>query len=167
MGTRICIMSGGRVVQVGAPLDVYRAPTNTFVAGFLGNPPMNLLPAVATDGPEGRSIRVGANVIALPPERTPPLSPGKVLTLGVRPEDVSNQPQAVDRNIDVPVEVLQVERLGAETIAIARMEGIERPIVARIGGDAAFGIGERRALHLDRYAVHIFDETGDALRPTG
>src|SRR5690606_6226254 len=46
MGTRICIMSGGRVVQVGRPLDVYRAPANTFVASFLGNPPMNLLPAI-------------------------------------------------------------------------------------------------------------------------
>ena len=44
MGTRICIMNGGRVVQTGRPLDVYRHPADTFVASFLGSPPMNLLP---------------------------------------------------------------------------------------------------------------------------
>ena len=50
MGTRICIMNGGKVVQVGPPLEVYREPANTFVASFLGNPPMNLLPARVAEG---------------------------------------------------------------------------------------------------------------------
>ena len=49
--TRICIMNKGRVVQIGAPLEVYRRPANLFVAGFLGNPPMNLLPAPARRRP--------------------------------------------------------------------------------------------------------------------
>ncbi len=44
MGDRICIMNGGKVVQIGAPLDVYRDPADTFVASFLGSPPTNLLP---------------------------------------------------------------------------------------------------------------------------
>ena len=52
MGSRICIMNGGKVVQVGEPLEVYRRPANTFVASFLGNPPMNLLKAVVTDDAE-------------------------------------------------------------------------------------------------------------------
>ena len=47
LGTRICIMNGGKVVQVGEPLEVYQRPANTFVASFLGNPPMNLLPGRA------------------------------------------------------------------------------------------------------------------------
>ena len=47
MGTRICIINQGCLVQVGHPMDVYRFPANTFVAGFLGSPPMNLLPADA------------------------------------------------------------------------------------------------------------------------
>ena len=59
MGTRICIMNGGRVAQVGPPLEVYRHPANTFVASFLGNPPMNLLPAIATDKAGGRCLKVG------------------------------------------------------------------------------------------------------------
>ena len=61
MGSRICIMNGGKVVQVGEPLEVYRRPANTFVASFLGNPPMNLMKAVVTDDPSGRQIRVGAS----------------------------------------------------------------------------------------------------------
>ena len=59
MGTRICIMNGGRVAQVGPPLEVYRHPANTFVASFLGNPPMTLLPAIATDKPGGRCLKIG------------------------------------------------------------------------------------------------------------
>ena len=59
MGTRICIMNGGRVAQVGPPLEVYRRPANTFVASFLGNPPMTLLPAIATDKADGRCLKVG------------------------------------------------------------------------------------------------------------
>ncbi|NJO23732.1 MAG: ATP-binding cassette domain-containing protein [Sphingomonadales bacterium] len=58
MGTRICIMNGGRVAQVGPPLEVYRRPANTFVASFLGNPPMTLLPAVATEKSGGRCLKV-------------------------------------------------------------------------------------------------------------
>src|SRR6188474_160227 len=75
MGTRICIMNGGKVAQVGPPLEVYRWPANTFVASFLGNPPMNLMKAVVTDDPGGRQIRVGASAFALPAERMAQLPP--------------------------------------------------------------------------------------------
>src|SRR6202008_1163474 len=54
MGSRICIMNGGKGVRGGEPLEVYRYPANTFVASFLGNPPMNLLRAVVTDDAGGR-----------------------------------------------------------------------------------------------------------------
>ena len=76
MGTRICIMNGGRVAQVGPPLEVYRHPANTFVASFLGNPPMTLLPAIATDKPGGRCLKIGSSEIELPPSRCPPLQAG-------------------------------------------------------------------------------------------
>src|SRR5215216_5139993 len=75
MGSRICIMHGGKVVQVGAQLEVYRRPANPFVATFLGNPPMKLLPAVVTDDPSGRGIRIGAWSFLLPAERAPALPP--------------------------------------------------------------------------------------------
>ncbi|MGE0724076.1 MAG: ABC transporter ATP-binding protein [Alphaproteobacteria bacterium] len=167
MGTRICIMSGGRVVQVGTPLEVYRAPSNTFVAGFLGNPPMNLLPGMVADPSEGSVLRVGDRLITVPAERALPSPPGSSVTFGIRPEDVSDRPMPDGRSVEVVGEVFQVERLGAETIVIARISEVERPLVARIAGDAAFAVGERRTLHLDRHAIHVFDASGDALRPVG
>src|ERR1041384_3565254 len=69
MGSSICIMNGGKVVQVGEPLEVYRRPVNTFVASFLGNPPMNLMKGIVTDGTGGRQIRIGAASFSLPAER--------------------------------------------------------------------------------------------------
>src|SRR6202046_5224239 len=59
MGHRICIMDQGNVMQIGAPLEVYRNPVNTFVAKFLGSPPMNFLPAQTEAGADGYRVRVG------------------------------------------------------------------------------------------------------------
>src|SRR5215218_9956976 len=66
MGSRICIMNGGRVAQVAAPLDIYQRTASTFVASFLGNPPMNLIPATVIEMPGGRGLRLGAREIAMP-----------------------------------------------------------------------------------------------------
>ncbi|MGE0718478.1 MAG: ABC transporter ATP-binding protein [Alphaproteobacteria bacterium] len=163
MGTRICIMNGGRVVQVGAPIDVYRRPADTFVAGFLGNPPMNLLPATVADGANGRRLQVGSTTLDLPSAAAPPMPPGTTVTFGIRPEDVGQS----GAGAAVAVEVAQVERLGAETIVIARLEGVERNLVARIAGDAPFAVGERRDLQLDLAAAHVFAAGGAALLPDG
>src|SRR5829696_8196098 len=83
MGTRICIMNRGHVVQVGTPIEVYRRPANTFVASFLGNPPMNLLPALATGQAEGRELRIGEGSIRVPADRMPPLPSGSKATCGM------------------------------------------------------------------------------------
>jgi multiple sugar transport system ATP-binding protein len=92
MGTRICIMNGGRVAQVGPPLEVYHHPANTFVASFLGNPPMTLLPAVAMDKSGGRCLKVGDSEIELPRNRRPQLQPGSQVNFGIRPEHVAQRP---------------------------------------------------------------------------
>ena len=81
MGHRICIMSRGAAVQIGRPLEVYRRPADTFVARFLGNPPMNLLPARAEAG----ALRLGGLRFGLP-DRLARVA-GDVI-LGVRPEDL-------------------------------------------------------------------------------
>ncbi|MCC7283253.1 MAG: ABC transporter ATP-binding protein, partial [Acetobacteraceae bacterium] len=110
MAGRICIMNRGRIAQTGAPLEVYRRPANTFVAGFLGSPPMNLLAALAAN----RQLRLGEATLAAPF----PLADGPV-TLGIRPEDLLVAP-------DGPLagEVVSVEPLGAETILALRLPGL-------------------------------------------
>ena len=142
-----------------------RSPANTFVASFLGNPPMNLLPAVATDKSSGRRLKVGDSEIELPPSRCPPLQPGSQVTFGIRPEHVAQDPVANGAATPIDTEIARVEPLGAETIVIARLPGIEKLLFARLAGDAIFPIGERRQLFLDLGMAHVFGSDGLALRP--
>jgi multiple sugar transport system ATP-binding protein len=162
MGSRICIMNGGKVVQVGEPLEVYRHPANIFVASFLGNPPMNLMPAVVSDDPGGRALRIGAWSFAVPAERMPPLPPNTNVIFGIRPEKISVA-QAGGTHIEA--EIVQVEPLGAETIFASRIAGVEKPVFARVGPDVAVKVGERRRLGVDLAAAHVFDADGKALHP--
>ena len=162
MGSRICIMNGGKVVQVGEPLEVYRRPANTFVASFLGNPPMNLMKAVVADDPSGRALRVGGRPLLLPAERMSPLPPGTNVIFGIRPEKLSGTPQP---GASIEGEIVQVEPLGAETIFACRMPEIEKPVFARVGPDVPVKVGERRQLGIDLGAAHVFDAEGNALLP--
>jgi multiple sugar transport system ATP-binding protein len=163
MGTRICIMNGGKVIQVAEPLEVYRRPANTFVASFLGNPPMNLVKAVVSDDPGGRGIRIGALPLVLPADRMPPLRPGTDVIFGIRPEKMSGTARAGSATIDV--EIVQVEPLGAETIFAGRIANAEKPLFARVGPDIQIAVGERRTLGIDLSAAHVFDADGTALYP--
>ena len=165
MGTRICIMNGGRVSQVGPPLEVYRQPANTFVASFLGNPPMTLLPAVAMDRPGSRCLKIGDSEIELPASRCPPLQPGSAVTFGIRPEHVSHTPTTTGTAVPIEAEIVRVEPLGAETIVIARLPGVEKVVFARFTGDAIFQIAERRPLFFDAAMAHVFGTDGAVLRP--
>jgi multiple sugar transport system ATP-binding protein len=165
MGTRICIMNGGRVVQVGPPLEVYRNPANTFVASFLGNPPMTLLPAIVTEKVGGRCLKVGDRQIELPSSRCPPLQPGATVTFGIRPEHLAQDPASNGTAMPLDAEIVRVEPLGAETIVIARLPGVEKLVFARLAGEAIMRIGERRQLFLDAGKADVFDGDGLALRP--
>jgi multiple sugar transport system ATP-binding protein len=73
LGTRIAIMQNGSIVQVGAPLDLYRRPANVFVGRFLGNPPMNILSA------NGSAIGIRPEDIHVSTAPTPDGNPGRVL----------------------------------------------------------------------------------------
>jgi multiple sugar transport system ATP-binding protein len=162
MGSRICIMNGGKVVQVGEPLEVYRRPANTFVASFLGNPPMNLLNAIVTDALGGRTLRVGGELLALPAGRMAALPPDTNVIFGIRPEKLSGAPQP---GATLAGEVVQVEPLGAETIFACRIPEVDKPVFARVGPDVPVKVGEKRQLGIDLAASHVFDAEGSALRP--
>jgi multiple sugar transport system ATP-binding protein len=163
LGTRICIMSKGRMSQVGSPIEVYRYPADTFVAGFLGNPPMNLLPATALDGDGGRVIKVGTYSLALPADRSPPLPPGSTLTFGIRAEHISDRPQAAETGARLEVEIEQIERLGAETIVMTRAADVEPRIALRLGGDLDRRVGERITAYADLSQAHVFAADGRSL----
>jgi len=162
LGQRICIMNGGKIVQVGPPLEVYKRPTNTFVASFLGNPPMNLLSAQVAEGKGRPAIRLGGEILELEARQYPALPAGAAITLGIRPESIAAHAStgANGRFVGIEAEIVQIESLGAETILTARISGIDSELVARVGPEVGAAVGERRSLWLDLAAVHLFDATG-------
>jgi ABC-type sugar transport system ATPase subunit len=134
---RIAILQDGSLVQVGAPLDLYRHPVNTFVATFLGNPPMNLLE-------ETRN--------------------GTTVTLGVRPEDV--QVSTTPRDGWDAARVLVVEPMGSEMLVTLErgqpLDSAQRSqrVVARTASDLQINPDERVWIDLPAERVLTFDETG-------
>ena len=162
MGHRICIMNKGTVVQIGPPLEVYRRPVDTFVARFLGNPPMNLLPAVLEEADGKVRIRLGGTTFTLPWH--PPFSGRKIL-LGIRPEDLYEA--APDgKLVQLPMQIAAVEPLGAETLLVLTIAGEE--VIARVGRETHLQVGDCATIGLDTTAIHLFDPaTGLAMAHDG
>ncbi|MEZ5843650.1 MAG: sn-glycerol-3-phosphate ABC transporter ATP-binding protein UgpC [Hyphomicrobiaceae bacterium] len=162
LGTRICIMSSGRVEQVGSPIDVYRYPANTFVAGFLGNPPMNLLETRVVEGGDARSIQLGGETVRLGVDRVPESRAGTPVTFGIRPEHVAVAPAGA-ASVAVTTEIQQIERLGAETVVIAHLAASGHRLVIRHTGDLEKRPGDDLVVWLDLAQAHVFDAEGDSL----
>jgi multiple sugar transport system ATP-binding protein len=162
MGTRICIMNAGRVEQVGRPLDVYRDPANTFVASFLGSPPMNLMPSSLSLRANEKRLSVGLQQLDasdLVSRLKTPLADGQPVTFGVRPEDIS-----LRHGSGFEAEVLNTEALGAETLLLLRLDGLQAPIRARVGRDERPAKGEKVGIAIAIDQVKLFDTTsGQAL----
>ena len=162
MGTRICVMNGGRVAQVGAPLDVYWNPADTFVARFLGSPPMNLFPLVV-----GGAVASGHGMqasLALWRAETLVRYAGRSITVGVRAEDLQlgEGPAGSGRLIAT---VFAVEPLGAETLLAVELPGAGQEAIARLGRETSAKVGDAVTLHFPASAVHVFDpETTLAVR---
>ena len=168
MGNRICIMNAGRVVQIGRPLDVYVNPANTFVARFLGNPAMNLIPGTVAAMAGAMAVRVAGLRIPVAPGAQSSLSrhTGRTVLVGIRPEDLNDRrpDEATAGNVELPGRVVAVEPLGAETLLILNMEGVEEDITARVGRDSPRQVGDRAGVGFDVRMIRYFDpQTGAAI----
>ncbi len=159
MADRIVVLRDGIVEQSGAPIELYARPRNQFVAGFLGAPQMNFLPAIATDTPFAFSVDDSrASVIA--GERARALPPAAAAMIGIRPEHLS---LSADGPLAATVEA--VELLGAETIVHARLAS-GPAITVSVRGIASLRPGAVIPLAFDPRFVHVFDADGLTLEPT-
>jgi multiple sugar transport system ATP-binding protein len=161
MGHRICIMDQGKVMQIGAPLEVYRNPVNTFVAKFLGSPPMNFLPVQTDSGADGYRFRLGGT--AWPADAWAAGALGALggdALIGIRPEDIFEvSPRPGDARI-VPLPaatVAAVEPLGAETLVVLTLEGMAQEVIARVGRETRLRVSDAATLMVDTVAMHVFD----------
>ena len=154
-------MDKGEVVQIGPPLEVYRNPVNTFVARFLGNPPMNLAAVRLALGGDAPALRLGD--VALPLAFWSGDALGRYrdggILLGIRPEDLyeSSPRPGDDRLVPVATRVAAVEPLGAETLLVLALDGSHEEIIARIGRETRLRPDDRTTLLLDATAIQLFD----------
>ncbi|MFI0424144.1 ABC transporter ATP-binding protein [Spongiactinospora sp. 9N601] len=145
MATRIAVMDGGRVEQVGTPEEIYDRPATSFVASFIGSPPMNLIPGrVESAAGELRAVADGG-VLPLWPGETEP----RDVLIGVRPEHL--RPGATGLRGSITA----VENLGSEEVALCLAGG--QSVAVRAPRPAGFVAGEPVTLTADAAHVHLFD----------
>jgi multiple sugar transport system ATP-binding protein len=186
LGDRVAVMRGGALQQVGPPQELYNHPTNLFVAGFIGSPAMNFMPAKLEEG----KLRTKLGDIALNDRMRQALGSagsGRDVILGVRPESFEDAAlvPAEDRSHGVPftARVDVVESMGSDVFAYFTLEGgaaqsaeldeLARDsgradigastdqVVARLSAETRIREGEPAKLWVDTRAVHLFDvETG-------
>ncbi len=141
LANQVALMKEGTVQQVAPPLEIYHKPANKFVAGFIGNPPMNFVETTVTKA--GSALRLafgktgGTDTLDIANGVKAALLPyaGQKVILGIRPEDIYDkvyyQGDAKGRTVSTTVEV--VEPMGAEKYLYLSARGL--PIVVRVGAD--------------------------------
>jgi len=161
MADRIVVLNFGNIAQVGAPLELYHRPENLFVAGFIGNPRMNILPATGVkSGPEGVTVDCLGQRLTVPvaPPRTG--IEGAALSLGIRPEHIH---LGDGRDLRLNLTPTVVEQLGQHTIGYATVEGMEPTFCFVLPGSRP--VHDDRPLDVNFRArdCHLFDADGQAL----
>jgi len=142
LGDRIAVFNGGRIEQVGTPMEVYQRPVNRFVAGFLGSPRINFLPAAVL----GDACPSGAESVGLRPEH-----------LRLAPSDAAT---------GLPAVLELIEHLGDSSLAYVRLSGVDAPVAVKLAA-ADGALLQRHAsvrLQFEREHMISFDAQGLALR---
>ncbi|MHB8575363.1 MAG: ABC transporter ATP-binding protein [Dehalococcoidia bacterium] len=157
MGDRIAVMRDGILQQLDTPQSLYDRPANTFVAGFIGSPAMNLIPMqVRADGGETALVSDSLR-LPVPGRYLSALQAltGTEVTVGLRPEDIAEAAAADWTAAPFPVTVDVLEPLGSEAFLYGQIGG--QTTIARVNPRAHFGIGDQVTLQANTDHMHVFD----------
>jgi multiple sugar transport system ATP-binding protein len=154
MGHRIAILNNGELQQVGPPQEVYDRPANLFVAGFIGNPPMNTIAAKIVRNGDETAVAIGGVPAVLPPALARAVNEADLtnVVIGVRPEHLRLNPNGL-----VPAVVVLVESLGHERHVLCRLQGDTTVIVRQAAVDTAPKEGDEVRLDAEPGTFHVFD----------
>jgi multiple sugar transport system ATP-binding protein len=164
MATRICVLEGGVVQQQGTPNEIYANPANAFVAGFMGSPPMNLIPAtyIATEaGPAVELATSGPTPIRLAMPRSANAPNGAPVLLGLRPEHIVEERPTEDTEaayISADCLVELIEPTGADTFGVVELGGKEA--ITRLKALTTIEAGQTVPLYFGMDHACIFDVEG-------
>jgi multiple sugar transport system ATP-binding protein len=155
LADRIVVMRDGQIEQTGTPMEVFNHPANTFVAAFIGSPPMNLLPGTIAGG----AVRLADGAaVPVPPRLKGRAREGQAVTLGIRPDDISPVGHGLSQDgpgaeLDLVVDL--AEPLGMESLIYTRISGHE--VQAKLYGPRLVSPGERLTFRLALDRAHLFD----------
>ena len=160
LADRIVIMRDGHIEQVGTPLEVFETPVNTFVASFIGSPPMNLIDAEVGSS-DGRPVAALADgtTVALPAQAAARLKASDRIVLGFRPDTLTPVGHGIPgRGETATIErpVLLSEPLGTETLLMVRFGG--QDVQGTMLSPRAVRDGEVMTFALDLSRLHVFDK---------
>jgi multiple sugar transport system ATP-binding protein len=156
LADRIVVMRSGRVQQIGTPDEIYEHPANTFVASFLGNPPINYLDGVlSVEGGKVTFVR-GETRLDFAPDRGKKLLSydGRKVRLGIRAEDVDERAEAADGEV-IGGTVTSVLPVGSDQFLGLKVEGQE--LFFRVNKDLRHNYGDQIKLSANTSRLHVFD----------
>jgi ABC-type sugar transport system ATPase subunit len=157
LADRIVVLNTGVVEQIGSPEEVYECPASTFVAAFMGAPPMNLLPARSVDS--GTEVMLADGTLVPLPHST---AAGRDLWCGIRPEDLMVVPPDAEGPGLLHGRALAVEPLGPDTLVT--VAAANQDVLARVPVRRVRAAGEAVTLALESAKLHLFDrQTGRRL----
>ena len=162
LGTRIVVMKDGRIQQVAPPTYLYEHPINKFVAGFIGSPQMNFRDGTIVEDGDVISIQLSDICIPIPKDKAKILKEkgyvGKVVTMGVRPEDISIHPQYIMHHPEASFQsrVDVVELMGSESFI--HMTKDDSPFVVKVPGSSDLKAGDEGSFTYIMNKTHFFDK---------
>lgn len=165
LGDRIAVMNDGELQQLGSPQTLYDEPVNKFVAGFIGEPPMNFMPVTYRDGVLETpyfDIQAPAEVVNCLPEQG-----DNAWTFGIRPEDVydtatSQEVTGVEYQFEAEVKV--VEPMGSDKfLTLLPTDGDDPELSARVSPESEAAVGDVLQMVLDPAKIHVFAADGENL----
>ncbi|MDV2990446.1 MAG: Oligosaccharides import ATP-binding protein MsmX [Chroococcidiopsis sp. SAG 2025] len=168
LADKIVVLNHGKIQQIGAPQEIYARPANRMVATFMGNPAMNIIPAIYTN----KGFQVGEQHISCPTEiqQELNLTQGKPIDLGIRPEDIyvneSSSSQNTTHCSSLTTHLKVVEPLGREILVRGNVPGTSLLLNVQISPDVNLRVGDRLSLQLDLNRLFVFEPaTGERLYP--
>jgi len=163
LADRIVVLKDGHIEQVGTPMDLYKKPGNLFVAQFIGSPAMNILPAKLEKAGSASQVSIDGGQKTSVPIASPSSAAGQAISFGVRPEDLY-----VAKGNDYLFEgkVDYIEQLGeVQLVYVDIGRGADKPLTAKLPGNAKIERGQTLRLDADAGDLHIFDGNGSSFVP--
>ncbi len=161
LADRIVIMNEGIIEQIGTPDDVYSKPESVFVAGFVGSPTMNLLPAELSAAEDGLTLNLDQDIqLPIPSAKRAQYADyvGRRVVFGLRPENILWSPNgAADGAALIHRTADEIEPLGSDTLVFFSIG--DREVIGRLPPNSVRRIGETVSMLPEMDAMHLFDPT--------